>query len=43
MTRARLLREASSLELSEWQALHRVEARERAQRGGNGRATWRPG
>lgn len=32
MTRARLLREASSLELAEWEALYRVEARERAQR-----------
>ena len=43
MTRARLLTEASSLELAEWEALRRVEARERAQRDGNGRATWRPG
>lgn len=32
MTRARLLAEASSAELSEWQALRRIEARERAQR-----------
>lgn len=30
MTRARLLAEATSLELSEWQALYRLEARERA-------------
>lgn len=34
MTRARLLAEASSAELSEWQALHRIEARERAQANG---------
>lgn len=31
MTRARLLAEASSLELAEWEALYRVEARERAE------------
>lgn len=36
MTRARLLAEASSMELSQWEALYRVEARERALRG-NGR------
>ena len=43
MTRRQLLAGASGLEISEWQALHRIEARERAQRAGNGRATWRPG
>lgn len=32
MTRARLIAEATSLELSEWMALYRVEARERAAR-----------
>jgi hypothetical protein len=32
MTRARLLREASGAELAEWEALYRIEARERGGR-----------